>query len=541
MHAPNASLAGALTLLRAFESLGLRRIVTSPGSRNTPLLYAAAEAGLEVASVLDERSAGFTALGAARSLDEPVALACTSGTAAANYAPAVHEASHARVPLLVLTADRPAGLRGIASPQTIDQVGIYGSAPRWEVDVEVPHTAAEWMDGLVDVAARAWREAVVGQGPVHLNLQFDEPLGPTGEDEHVPIATRAPHLGTERENVDLGGLEDALGPRPLVIAGDGAGGPGLTALAATVPVLADPLVVDRRTPLLLRGNTFAAAGLLGRLVPTGVLRLGGPPTSKALNRWLADHDTTPQVLVDAIGHRDPTKSAMTHLRIDPEAAAYALETWESDDGWLGAWVEAEAAVEASRGRLPFPSEPAVAHIVSQAAGDRDLWVGSSMPIRDVDDFASPIGGRIHGTRGANGIDGLISAAAGGAYATRSPTVALLGDVAFIHDAGGLLTARRLGVDLTIVVVDNDGGGIFSFLPQADAGGPFDLLATPHGFDVAAIAEGMGATVDVPESSDDLHALAATAGGLRVVVVRTDRDANRDLHRDLAARAAAALA
>jgi 2-succinyl-5-enolpyruvyl-6-hydroxy-3-cyclohexene-1-carboxylate synthase len=496
---------------------------------------------LDPASILDERSAAFAALGAARTLGEPVAIACTSGTAAANYAPAVHEASHARVPVIVLTADRPARLRGIASPQTIDQVGIYGSAPRWEIDVPVPEPTEAWMDQLVGLAERAWREAVVGQGPVHLNLQFDEPLGPTGREEGVPIAPREPEFVEERLAVELDGLAEALGPRPLVVAGDGSGGPGLTAIAETIPVLADPLVVERRPPALLRGNAFAASGLLGRLRPTGVLRLGGPPTSKALNRWLADHTATPQVLVDEIGRRDPTQSAMQQLRVDPEAAAFALDGWTAEAGWRASWESAEADVDASRGHLPYPSEPAVARIVSGAVGDRDLWVGSSMPIRDVDDFAGPIGGRIHGTRGANGIDGLISAAAGASLAARHPTVALLGDIALLHDVGGLLTARRLDVDLTIVVVDNDGGGIFSFLPQADADGPFDLLATPHGFDVTAIAEGTGAATAVPRTADELRTAVETADGVRVVVVRTDRDANRSLHRELADRAKAALA
>ncbi|MEX1286918.1 MAG: thiamine pyrophosphate-dependent enzyme, partial [Acidimicrobiia bacterium] len=310
--------------------------------------------------------------------------------------------------------------------------------------------------------------------------------------------------------------------------------------AGSVPVLADPLTAARRPPLLLRGNAMARAGLLDRLTPTGVLRLGGSPTSKAIATWLAVHPEVPQVLVDEVGRRDPAGSATTHLRADPEAVAWALEGYEAEPGWLDAWRAAEAAIDQVFADLPWPSEPAIAATVTACLGARDLWVGSSMPIRDVDDFGVGVDGRIHGTRGANGIDGLLSAAAGASALTGRQGVVLLGDIAFLHDLGGVLTARRLGADLTIVVVDNRGGGIFSFLPQADQPGPFDLLATPHGFDVAEIAKGLGArVVDVP-TREALERFLAPGPGLHVAVVSTDRAENKALHDDLLAAARSAI-
>lgn len=543
MHAPNPSLAAATTLLRSLAGLGLRHLVASPGSRNTPLLYAAADVGLTVWSVIDERSAGFAALGAARTLGEPVAVTCTSGSAAAHYLPAVVEASQSRVPLLVLTADRPDELRHTGAPQTVDQVGIYGSFVRWAVSTGTPEPTVAWMNHLAGTAARAWRE--LSAGPVHVNLPFREPLGATLVGAGAPLATLAPAAPPPVvATVDAAPLVARLGPRPLVVAGDGAGGPGLAALADRVPVLADPLTTGRRPPLLLRGNVAARIGALDRHPPSGVLRIGGPPTSKALVGWLGDHPETPQVLVDPVGRRDPAGSATLHLPADPEVAATSLAEWAGTwvaDGWAGTWVALDDAIDFAIGDLPFPSEPAVAAVVTAAVGDRDLWVGSSMPVRDVGDFGRPTGGRIHGTRGANGIDGLISAAAGAAALGGRPVVALLGDVAFLHDVGGLLTAHRLGVDLTVVVVDNRGGGIFSFLPQADEPGPFELLATPHDHDLGAIADAMGARHHLVGDADTLASLVADpVGGVAVIQVVTDRDDNRRLHDDLLERARAAL-
>lgn len=542
MHAPNPSLAAATTVLRTLAGLGLTHLVTSPGSRNTPLLYAATEVGLTTWSVLDERSAGFAALGAARTLDRPVAVACTSGTAAAHYLPAVAEAANARVPIVVLTADRPAELRDVGAPQAIDQVGLYGTAVRWSKSVGTPEPDVRWMNLLAGIAARAWAEAVDGHGPVHLNLPFREPLGPTEVTGGSPTATLHPEPAPPaRTEVDARAVVELLGTRPLVVAGDGAGGRALTELATTVPVLADPLVAARREPLLLRGNAAARAGVLERLTPSGVLRLGGSPTSKAIVAWLADHPEVPQVLVDEVGRRDPAGSARVHLRAEPEAMATALDDLGGDPGWLEGWRAVEHALDDAFDHLPFPSEPAVARIVTECLGDRDLWVGSSMPIRDVDDFGAGVAGRTHGTRGANGIDGLVSAAAGAAAASGRPTVALLGDIAAIHDLGGFVTAGRLGVDLTVVVVDNRGGGIFSFLPQADLPGPFDLLATPHDVDLVAAVGGLGAEASAIETRDDLVAFLQGGSGVRVAVVRTERGENRSLHEHLLdlARAAAA--
>lgn len=531
----NLAIATAATLLRTLQAFGLEDLIASPGSRNTPLLYAADALGIRVWSVIDERSAGFVALGAARTTGRPMAVACTSGSAAAHYLPAVVEASQSRIPLVVITADRPDELRHTGAAQTIDQVDMYGSFVRWSATTGTPRATDSWMHHLAGTAARAMRAAV--DGPVHLNVPFAEPLGLTG-DATVPVPERLPEPVAEPAvTVDPDTFWPTLGARPLVIAGDGAGGAELTRLGASVPVFADPLVIDRRPPLLLRGNLLTRLGRLDAQPPTGVLRIGGVPTSKALMAWLETHREIPQVLIDPTGRRDPSASVRAHLAVAPETALRGADATGIDPAWVAAWREAEAEVEAALADLPFPSEPGlVAHLTRQLGG-RDLWVGSSMPIRDIDDFGAPIEGRIHGTRGANGIDGLISAAAGAAAIGGRPVVVLVGDVSYLHDIGGLLTVKRLGADVTIFVVNNRGGGIFSFLPQADQPGPFDLIATPHDHDLGTITWGMGIKHVVIESPDDVAATLLRHDGIRVAEVRTDRAANRALHEALLARLA----
>ena len=529
----NLAIATASTLLRTLRAFGLQHLVASPGSRNTPLLYAADALGIRVWSVIDERSAGFVALGAARTTGQAVAVACTSGSAAAHYLPAVVEASQSRIPLLVITADRPDELRHTGAAQTIDQVGMFDSFVRWSISTGTPQPTVSWMHHLAGTAARAMGAVV--DGPVHINVPLAEPLGLLGAGA-IPVPQHLPEpAAPPRVEVDADTFWPLLGPRPLVIAGDGAGGPELTRLGASVPVFADPLTIDRRPPLLLRGNLMTRLGRLDDTPPTGVLRLGGVPTSKALMEWLAPHRDIPQVLVDPVGRRDPSASVRVHITATPEDAIAGVDAESIDPEWVGGWRGHEAGIDAALADLPFPSEPALAAHVTRHLAGRDLWVGSSMPIRDIDDFGSPIEGRIHGTRGANGIDGLISAATGATALTGEPVVALLGDIAYLHDIGGLLTAKRLDADVTIFVINNGGGGIFSFLPQADQPGPFELISTPHDHDLATITWGMGIKHVVIESPGDLEATLLRHDGIRVAEIRTDRDANRALHETLLAR------
>jgi 2-succinyl-5-enolpyruvyl-6-hydroxy-3-cyclohexene-1-carboxylate synthase len=545
---PNRNHVAAKTLLGTLRAHGLTHVIVSPGSRNTPLAYAAgAVEGLMVHSILDERSAGFAGIGMAKATGSAVALICTSGTAAAEYLPAVVEANLSRVPLIVLTADRPPELRDVGAPQAIDQIGLYGSHVHWFHEVGVPEPTATWMDALVGTATRAMMEATTSPaGPVHLNVPFRDPLGPV-PDETAPTPTGGPtweHVvprSVDRESVDR--VVSLLADRPVVVCGDDS--PEQAADLAEVlgwPLIADPLSPTGRERAIVHGDVLARLDLLDRLDPTAVLRFGAIPTSKALMEWMGRRTDLPQVVVDSGGWRDPLASGSIFLRTDPGSFAAQLEgqALRGAAGWRDRWVAVDEAISDAFSDLPWPSEPGAARTVVANRNGADLWVGSSMPIRDVDAFGGATGPRVYGHRGANGIDGLLSAAAGDAAATGQRVIALLGDLTLLHDVGAFVTAAGLGVDLTVVVVNNLGGGIFHFLPQADQPGPFDLLTAPHSHDLGAIVSGFGATYHLAQTEDELRIRMAKAKGISVIEVRTARDENVAVHRELWEKARAAV-
>ena len=551
-------------LLRAFVDelvrCGVTDACTSPGSRSTPLVLALVRDGrLRCSSHLDERSGGFFALGLAKATRRPVVLACTSGTAAAEYLPAVVEAHEAGVPLLVLTADRPAELREVGAGQTIDQLGLYGRAARWFFDVGTGHAAtperARWMRSL---ACRAVWAASAGArpGPVHLNWPLREPLVPPAGPGPDPLPGRAdgrPWLARPAASPpsSAAALRAALdgARRPLVVAGRAERDPKLGeavaayALALGAPLLADPLSGARRGPAavahydaLLRDAGFAAGHR-----PDVVLRIGDLPTSKPLRQWLAALDA-PQIAFapEGVWH-DPDGALAALLPGDPRATlAEAAGPPAAEDGWLRAWTDADAAaaraIDATLG--PELSEPRVAReLVARLPAQATLVVASSMPVRDVETFAPARddgGPRVLANRGANGIDGTVSTALGVAVAG-ARTVLLIGDVALAYDLSGLVSRRRLELDLTIVVLDNDGGGIFEFLAVAAARDAFEEhVATPPGLDLRSLAATFGLPYGEPT---DATALTAARG---LVHVRTDRRANVALHRRVWEAVAAAV-
>ncbi len=549
----NRNYAFTVPLLGALRDLGLEHVAVSPGSRNTPLAIAAAETvGLDVSVHLDERSAAFFALGMARAVGKPVALISTSGTAAAEYLPAVVEARLSHIPLVILTADRPQELRDTGAPQTIRQADLYGTSVKWAHDAAPPDPSADPARYAVRLGAQAWATAQeTPAGPVHLNLAFRDPLAPTPATEDAPPAPPTPtiHLGISvATDGALLAVARQIGSKKLLIVAGPSDNPetasaiaGL-AEAADAPIFADPLsglragqhAVER---VVATGDALARAGRLDKdLRPDMVIRFGPVPTSKALWTWLAKTDV-PQVWVDAGTWREATSSASVIVRADMADTARRLaELVEpADPSWTRTWAASEAAVLDAWGVLPWPSEPAVASALAAGMVDgASLVVSSSMPIRDVDAFFGvqdrPV--RIFANRAANGIDGVISTAIGVA-ATGRPTYLLIGDVAFLHDATALASARRLGVALTVVLIDNNGGGIFHFLPQADHPEHFeDLLATPHGTNLVAVAEGLGATVIELSTIDDFLGHLATPDDVKVLVVRTDRSENLTLHKHL---------
>lgn len=565
---------------------GVTDVVTSPGSRNTPVLAAVTgHPRLRAHSVIDERVAGFVALGLAKSSGRPTVLCCTSGSAGAHYLPAVIEAHHAGIPLIVLTADRPAELRDVGAGQTIQQVGLFGDAVRWSHEVAVDTADAAGVRYARSLAARALLPASGvggrGPGPVHLNLPLREPLVPREDPPSPAVAARPDGAAWVRISGGAGTPDrDAVRrlvellvahPQAVVVAGrrdaDPELGPALAALCELLqlPLLADPLSGARRgSAAIARYDALLSAPAESSALPSPslVLRVGDLPTSKPLRRWLAALPATvPQVHVapDA-AWQDPDGVLSDLVVAEPRAlledVAPRIAHVDRDPAWLARWTALDARAADAHATVldadgSAPTEPWLARelpaLLPPAA---TLLVAASMPIRDVEAFMAPRDAiRVLANRGANGIDGTIATAWGLALDgnLRPGAVSvLLGDVALQHDVGALIAAGRAGVPLIVVLVDNDGGGIFHFLPVAeDRTAEVEAhVMTPTGLDVPAIAAVAGAELHEITSRDDLvPALRAAAKheGLSLLHVRTDRDENRALHQRLRDAVHAALA
>jgi 2-succinyl-5-enolpyruvyl-6-hydroxy-3-cyclohexene-1-carboxylate synthase len=578
MDPTNANTALASAFVEELARGGLRHAVVSPGSRSTPLAVALwREPEIEVSVIVDERSAAFFALGAAQATHVPVALLCTSGTAAANYHPAICEADESGVPLIVLTADRPPELRGIGAGQTIDQVKLYGESVRWFCEVGT-HMADD--DGLLHYRSVACR-ALAGSrnasrpGPVHLNLPWREPLAPVAIEGAVtatdPLALRGREGRplTAVTSIDLEPsaflLDEVAGHIGDAIAGVIVAGrqldPALReplahlARASGFPILAEPTSQLRCGPhdrsyviatydLLLRDEHFARS-----VVPDLVLRFGEMPTSKPLRTWLTESGAD-QIVVDPFGAwNEPTNRAAAALRADPTelaagwAARLEKEERPAPQRWLDAEQAAREAVDSAFGEGGI-SEPALHAALGSAHRDDDIvYTASSMPIRDQEAFLASNDADVTFlcNRGANGIDGLISSGIGAAHASGRPTTIITGELGLLHDLGGLAALREAATPVRIVVIDNGGGGIFGFLPQAEAlgGEEFEaLLGTPRALDIAKAADLFGLRHQALESLTELP--EALAMGSSLIEIRTDRTANVELHRQLSAAVANAL-
>jgi 2-succinyl-5-enolpyruvyl-6-hydroxy-3-cyclohexene-1-carboxylate synthase len=546
-------------LLRAFcdelARCGMQHACTSPGSRCTPIVLSLVrEPRIRCWSHIDERCSGFFALGAAKASGQPVAVACTSGTAVANLAPAVIEAFHARVPMVVLTGDRPPELREVGAGQTIDQIKLFGDAVKWFFEVGVQDASPARLRWIRALACRAYSTTLDGRpGPVHLNFPLREPLvlsdalpdDVSGRSDGRPRVRRC---ATSPAPAAL----PALPSRGIVVAGRHerdrrlGGAAARFAERAGYPLLADPLSGARHGPaaiahydVIVRDERFAA-----EMRPELVIRIGDLPTSKPLRAWLEDLGGVEQIALDPEGAwQDPAAVLSVSDRGDPIAAleACAPDT-PPDPDWLAAWRGADdAAAEAIADTLGDElSEPLVARRLGEwLPADATLFVASSMPIRDVEEFfgTHELAPRVLSNRGANGIDGTVSSAFGAAAAGEGPVVLLIGDVALAHDIGGLLAARRLGLALTIVLLNNDGGGIFHFLPVAGERDAFEEhVATPHGLDFGRAAALYGVEHRRPRNIEELADAVggALAGdGVTIIEIRTDRERNLALHRRVA--------
>jgi len=559
---------------------GVEHAVVCPGSRSTPLALACADhSGLRTWSVIDERSAAFFALGIGKASGRPALVVATSGTAGAHFYPAAIEAGMAHVPLVLLTADRPPELQGWGAPQTIDQRALYGAHARFWLDVGIPEASAPVLLQLRAQVARAVSTACRSpRGAVHLNVPFREPLAPTPD---APLLDLGALAGEGRQGVpftrvvspqaapDASVLEElaarlagtergviACGPRDqddgladaVVHLGRALGYPVLAEAASNVR-FGHSAEVLAAYDAILRSERFAREHR-----PEVVLRLGGGLTPKGPQAWLDRSGAFTVQLSDDGALVDPQHSASLVMEGDPVAAcrtlARAAAMMPGSDGWLRDFQRAEArarevlfAAFAADQRL---TEPRIAReVVAALAPGTALFLSSSMPIRDVDAFAMESAGpvRVLANRGANGIDGVTSTALGAAVALGRPAVLLTGDLAFLHDLSGLLTAARHRLSLAVVVVNNDGGGIFSFLPIADRTPHFEaLFGTPHGLDLEPAAKLFGARYHAPADARALAGAvrASAEGGLHLIDVKVDRASNVAEHRALFDRVARAL-
>jgi 2-succinyl-5-enolpyruvyl-6-hydroxy-3-cyclohexene-1-carboxylate synthase len=588
--APNRATLWGRTLVEELAAAGVSGVCIAPGSRSTPLTVAFdSHPDVRVFSHLDERSAAFFALGRGKRTGEPTPVVCTSGTAAANFHPAVIEASEARVPLLVLTADRPPELGDSGANQTIDQEKLYGAAVRWYRDLPEPGVDDRALRALRTTAGRAVAAATgTPPGPVHLNCRFRKPLEPTAVPEDDPegvpdglaadtplaarerdgpfvrVARGRPTLGSEQvervaDALDAGrGLLVAGPMEPHLAGGATAGADALAALgrATGFPILADPLSGLRfgshvgsgpgetgedpsAEPLICGGyDSYLDPRVTGAWPdPEVVLRVGASPTSKPLREYLRDADVRQFVVDPAGGWREATFTASDLLVAEPARLTRELaDRLQSagtlaDDRWRERVAGAEARywelVERAHGERFFEGT-VFGDAAALAPDPSTLLVSNSMPVRDLDRFGRPRAAEVAalGNRGASGIDGVVSTALGAGSVTREPLVCVLGDLAYYHDMNGLLAIGRCGVDATIVLVNNDGGGIFHALPIADFDPPFtEQFLTPHGLDFASTGELYGLEfVRVAERGAFREAYRASIDSEGAQVVEVDCDA-----------------
>ena len=582
------------------QRAGVRNVVICPGSRSTPLALAfAAQAGIRTWMQVDERSAAYFGLGMAKRLRQPVALLCTSGTAAANFMPAIVEAKLSHVPLLVLTADRPHELRDNGAPQSIDQHRLYGTYVKWFVEVALPEATNAALRYIRTIAVRAAASAQANPaGPVHLNFPLREPLTPESiPDQPLPPVAQRDHVAWQGRPDDVPyvkvreaspGAPDATTFRylmdmvrkarcGLIIAGpndDPALVEPLIQLAYHLgyPVLADPLsqlrcgdhdqvMVLSSYDAFLRVDSFVDSAQ-----PDLILRFGALPTSKPLLFYLKHYASCPLVVIDGHGGwEEPTQLASELLHANPAALCQSLfdaltQQNKSEEiqpcvsqEWLTTWQSAEKVTQQTlQHAIQDFQELFEGRVFIELAGllpdGTTLYTGSSMPVRDLDTFfwCNEHRIRIMGNRGANGIDGVISSALGASAGAEQnePTVLVLGDLSFFHDLNGLLAARLHQLNLTIILINNDGGGIFSFLPQAAYPEHFDqLFGTPTGLDfrfAVQMFDGQFQRVEDWEQFRKAVKQGLHTGGLHVVEVPTQRASNVSMHRQLWERVDEAL-
>lgn len=544
---------------------GVTDVVVSPGSRSTPMAMIMAEhPDLKVHIHVDERSAAFFALGIAKSLNKPVAILCTSGTAAANYFPAIVEARYARVPLIVLTADRPHELREVGAPQAIDQIHLYGKHVKWFSEMALPEKSDEIIRYARTVCARAVSIATSApSGPVHMNFPFREPLIPKIDDELFKIHERPNgyvkvHRGdltiadepfqeiaeklsqTERGIIVCGSIVDDVFPEAVTRLAD----------KLKFPIIADPLSQLRSGKHNLENIVESYDTFLRNddakvfLKPDVVLRFGAMPTSKALTIFLKENGSAEQYVIDSGGGwRDPASLLTNMVYCNETLFCEKLITYtdeKSSSDFLTDWKKVNQLTKdqmtslrditkLSEGRLFYQ----LAEMLPEGA---TLFVGNSMPIRDLDSFflTNNKSIKVMANRGANGIDGTVSTALGAALNSQSLYL-VLGDLTFFHDLNGLIAAKLYNININIILVNNNGGGIFSFLPQSEHPKNFELLfGTPLGIEFEHAVKMFNGNFTKIEDWEHFRSemmKAKSSTGINVYELVTDREMNRNEHRE----------
>jgi 2-succinyl-5-enolpyruvyl-6-hydroxy-3-cyclohexene-1-carboxylate synthase len=540
----------------AIES-GVQHAVLSPGARNTPVVLALHDmraAGWPIAlhSVIDERAAGFFALGLARRCGAPVLLSCTSGSAGANYYPAVVEASEALVPLIVVTADRPEELHDCGAPQTMNQRGLFGPHVRRELSLGTPENGDGEEPVYTKIAETIAAATGTAPGPVHINAMFRKPLWRAGCDTPQPPNEVARPMRTNA-GADRAALDECIrtlaGRKGAIVAGPDANGTisgdSLVQLGIKLgwPVLADPVstarnidhpVVVRHHDGLLRSRAFNE-----RFQPEVLVCVGGTPSSRPLHELIARTNT---IRIDPTGRRwDPWQSVTQSYPFDIEDLLGRFDsTAESPtpSEWVSAWARinnvAANAID-NMASEPLWEGAIAARLIPKLPHGTLLRLASSMPIRDADSFGLRAHGsiRVSSNRGVNGIDGLIATTLGEATAHDGPTVALVGDLSFLHDSGSLGTVPAPAQPVVLLILDNSGGAIFSYLPMADHPTGFDpWFTTPHSTDMGAIAEGHGIPVHRPHTIVEVERACSEAlnrPGISVIHVPIDASASKTAH------------
>ena len=561
----NTNTVWASIIVETLHKLGLTTAVICPGSRSTPLAFAFAAASLEAIPVLDERAAAFFALGIARQTGKPVALVCTSGTAGANFFPAVIEARESGVPLIILTADRPPELRDCRAGQAIDQVKLYGNYPNWQAELSIPALEMPMLQYLRQMTIHAWERCLYPvRGPVHLNCPFRDPLVPIPEPAAMSLAGEFDTEGFF-DMVQPPGVAEFMASdthivpwqlwqqceRGIIIAGPAQPQSPMEyviSIDRLSQILGWPVLAEGLSPLrnyasfnpylistydlILRNPELAAQSLPQSLAPEMVIQIGDLPTSKQLREWLAATAPRRWVLDPNPHNFDPLHGATVHLRLGvtqlsfPDGMVAA-----ANSSYLQLWCAAETAVGAKRDRLMSTIteiiEPKAAWVLSQVLPpETPLFIANSMPVRDVEYFWSPNNSHIRPffNRGANGIDGTLSTAFGIAH-RQPPSVMLTGDLALLHDTNGVLISRQFRGSLTIVLINNNGGGIFEMLPVAKFDPPFEeFFATPQNIDFVRLGATYGVEHHLITSWQQLIELLNPLPemGIRILELHTNR-------------------